>query len=56
MRRIGILDNLLREQCTDIAKLMANKDGLVMEMDDLKRFHEEVIDATIVSDLSFHYK
>ena len=34
---------LTREQCTDIVKFTASNDCLDMDMDDLKRFYEEVM-------------
>jgi hypothetical protein len=42
--RIKRIDQLILEQCTDIVKLTASKDGLNMDMDNLKRFHEEISD------------
>ncbi len=42
--RIKRIDELLLEQCTDIVRLTASKDGLNMDMDNLKCFHEEISD------------
>lgn len=49
------LDNLLREQCTDIVKLSASNGGLTMDIDDFKRFHEEVMDLSLLSSNDDHY-
>ena len=47
--RINRIDELLREQCCDIVKLTASKDGLQMDMDDFKRFNEELSDLLLLS-------
>ena len=47
--RINRIDELLREQCSDIVKLTASKDGLQMDMDDFKRFNEELSDLLLLS-------
>ena len=52
---ISRLDNLLREQCTDIVKLTASNDGLSMDMNDFKRFHEEVMDLLLLSSKDDQY-
>jgi hypothetical protein len=47
--RINRIDELLREQCSDIVKLTASKDGLQMDMDDFKRFNEKLSDLLLLS-------
>ena len=47
--RISRIDQLLLEQCTDIVKLTASKDGLNMDMDNLKRFHNEISDLLMLN-------
>ncbi len=47
--RIKRIDELLLEQCTDIVRLTASKDGLNMDMDNLKRFHEEISDLLLLN-------
>ena len=47
--RISHIDQLLLEQCTDIVKLTASKDGLNMDMDNLKRLHNEISDLSMLN-------
>ena len=47
--RISRIDQLLLEQCTDIVKLTASKDGLNMDMDNLKRLHNEISDLLMLN-------
>ncbi len=47
--RIKRIDQLLLEQCTDIMRLTASKDGLNMDMDNLKCFHEEISDLLLLN-------
>ena len=47
--RISRIDQLLLEQCTDIVKLTASKDGLNMDMDNLKRLHNEISDLSMLN-------
>ncbi|CAB3992278.1 Hypothetical predicted protein, partial [Paramuricea clavata] len=47
--RISRIDQLLLEQCTDIVKLTASKDGSNMDMDNLKRFHNEISDLLMLN-------
>ena len=47
--RISHIDQLLLEQCTDIVKLTASKDGLNMDMDNLKRLHNEISDLLMLN-------
>ncbi|CAB4028354.1 Hypothetical predicted protein, partial [Paramuricea clavata] len=47
--RISRIDQLLLEQCSDIVKLTASKDGLNMDMDNLKRFHNEISDLLMLN-------
>ena len=47
--RINRLDELMREQCTDMIKLATCKDGLNMDMEDLKRYNDEIIDLLLLS-------
>ena len=47
--RISRIDQLLLEQCTDIVKLTASKDGLNMDVDNLKRLHNEISDLSMLN-------
>jgi hypothetical protein len=47
--RISCIDKLLLEQCTDIVKSTASKDGLNIDMDNLKRFHNEISDLLMLN-------
>ena len=47
--RISRIDQLLLEQCTDIVKLTASKDGLNMDMDNLKRLRNEISDLLMLN-------